>query len=234
MFPLARFPRFRGWLPVSSVVLALGVGPLAGCASTAKVSLVQGPREYVANDYDSVLSRWTRTEQLIALSELDDVLTVTSTFESWDFRWAYVVRYAQDYRLSIEQRRALLESTLAETRSHHQFLVALYGTNRRWTDLTKPNTGWVVRLFDDRGNETAPEEIVAIRKPGAIERTYFPYSSPWRQVFRIKFPTVTPRGPTIASDATFVGLRFAGAQGSEELRWEIEPPSVRSGAAPSR
>jgi hypothetical protein len=231
---MSAFPqvvRCPTWLPACALLLALGNGSLLGCAATAKVSLSEGPREYVAPDYDGVLARWTRTEQLIAISELDDVLTVTATFESWDFRWAYVVRYAQDYRLSIEQRRALLESTLSETRSHHQFLVALYGANRRWTDLTKPNTGWVVRLFDDRGNETAPDAIVAIQKPGAIERTYFPYTSPWRQVFRVTFPTTTPRGPTIARDATFVGLRFAGAQGSEELRWELEPRSGRSGAA---
>ena len=220
MSHLARALRF-------GTLLAIAAFALVGCAASARVSLAEGPREYVATDYDNVLARWTRNEQLIALAELDDVLTVTSTFESWDFRWAYVVRYAQDYRLSVEQRRALLESTLAETRTHHQFLVALYGSNRRWADLTKPNTGWVVRLFDDRGNETAPDTIVAIRKPGAIERTYFPYTSPWRQVFRITFPVATPRGPTIAQNATLLGLRFAGAQGSQELRWELEPGSGR-------
>ena len=27
--------------------------------------------------------------------------------------------------------------------------VALYGGNRRWTDLTKPNSAWIVRLIDE-------------------------------------------------------------------------------------
>ena len=63
-------------------------------AREPKVSLAPGPREYVASDYPTVLTRWTREESLIQLSELDDKLTVTATFESWDFRWAYVVRYA--------------------------------------------------------------------------------------------------------------------------------------------
>lgn len=193
----------------------------AGCG-VPQVSLADGPREYLATDYEHVLARWTRTEHLVALAELDDLLTVTATFESWDFRWAYVVRYARDYRLSVEQRRLLLDSTLVETRAHHQFFVALYGANRRWTDLTKPNSAWIVRLIDDKGNETAPEEIVAIPKPGPIERTYFRYASVWRQVFRVRFPTSTPSGPTIAKDASFFGLRFAGAQGSEELHWELE------------
>jgi hypothetical protein len=187
------------------------------------VTLAEGPREYLPTDYEHVLARWTQTENLVALSELESLLTVTATFESWDFRWAYVIRYARDYRLSVEQRRVLLDSTLAETRAHHQFFVALYGGNRRWTDLTKPNSAWIVRLIDDKGNETAPVEIISIPKPGPIERTYFRYASVWRQVFRLRFPTSTPNGPTIAPDAKYVGLRFAGAQGSEELHWELHP-----------
>jgi len=191
-----------------------------GCGSE-QVTVAEGPREYLPSDYEHVLSRWTRTEHLVSLAELEDLLTVTATYESWDFRWAYVIRYARDYRLSVEQRKVLLDSTLAETRAYHQFFVALYGGNRRWVDLTKPNSAWIVRLIDDKGNETAPEEITAIPKPGPIERTYFRYASVWRQVFRIRFPTSTPRGPTIAPDTKFIGLRFAGAQGSEELHWEL-------------
>lgn len=200
----------------------LSLCALQACAPTT-VSLERGPREYVAADYQPVLNRWTRTGQLVTLSELDDLLTVTATFESYDFRWAYVVRYAQDYRLTVEQRRRLLEKTLEQTERHHQFYVALYGTNWRWTDLTKPESGWIVRLIDDSGNETAPKEIVAIRKPGAIERTYFPYTTPWRRVFRIRFPVTTADGqPTISENARWFGLRFAGAQGNQELHWDLE------------
>jgi len=208
--------RARNKIGLSIVICVL----TAGCGSQ-RVSLAEGPREYLPTDYEHVLSRWTRTEHLLALAELEDLLTVTATFESWDFRWAYVMRYARDYRLSVEQRKVLLDSTLAETRAHHQFFVALYGGNRRWTDLTKPNSAWIVRLIDDMGNETAPDEIVAIPKPGPIERTYFRYASVWRQVFLVRFPTSSPSGPTIAPDARFMGLRFAGAQGSEELHWDI-------------
>jgi hypothetical protein len=195
---------------------------LVACAEP-KVSMAPGTREYVATDYPQVLKRWTRSQSLIVVSELDDLLTVTSTYESWDFRWAYVVRYAQDYRLTVEQRRTLLDHTLAETHDVHQFYVALYGTNRRWTDLTRPNTAWIVRLIDDQGDEAAPSTIDAIVKPGALERTYFPYTTVWRQAFRIRFPRISAEGrPTIAPDAKWFGLRFAGAEGNEELRWDIE------------
>jgi hypothetical protein len=195
---------------------------LGGCAAQ-KVTLGEGPREYVATDYDAVLDRWTRTERLFALPELETYLTATATFESWDFRWSYVVRYVQDYRLTIDQRKKLLEKALDETRLRHQFFIALYGGERRYNDLTKPDSAWIVRLIDDTGNETAPQEIIAIRKPNSLERNYFPYNTVFRQAFRIRFPRTTQDGrPTISPQAKWFGLRFAGAQGNSELIWELD------------
>jgi hypothetical protein len=203
-----------------ALVLASAVG-LAGCAEE-RLSVGGGPREYVASDYDEVLKRWTRDESLINVTELEDFLTVTATFESWDFRWAYVVRYASDYRLTVEQRRELLERTLRETADDHEFYVALYGTNWRWIDLSRPTSSWIVRLIDDQGNETAPSKIESIVKPSAIDEHYFPYTTTWRRVFRIRFPPSTGDGrPTIAATARWFGLRFAGAEGNGELRWQL-------------
>jgi hypothetical protein len=198
----------------------------SGCA-TQNVSLQEGPREYVATDYENVLRKWTRTEHLIALAELENFLTATATFESWDFRWAYVKRYVQDYRLTIDQQKKLLEKALEETRVRHQFFVAIYGGERRYNDLTKPDSAWIVRLIDDTGNETAPEDIVAIEKPNALERTYFPYNTVWRLGFRIRFPRVMADGrPTISPSAKWFGLRFAGAQGNSELIWTINDGTI--------
>ncbi len=196
---------------------------LGGCAAE-RVSLDGGVREYVATDYDRVLDRWTRTERMFSLPELETYLTVTATFESYDFRWAYVVRYVHDYRLTTEQRKKLLDRALDETRSRHQFFVALYGGERRYNDLTKADSAWIVRLIDDAGNETAPQEVVAIKRPNALERTYFPYNTALRQAFRIRFPSANPDGrPTISPSAKWVGLRFAGALGNSDITWQLAP-----------
>lgn len=209
----------RTALPLSALLLALLA---VGCAPQS-VRLTEGAREYAPTDYEIVLERWTRAEDLIQSNELDNVLTVTATFESWDFRWAYVVRYAEDYRLTVDQRRALLERSLAETRDTHQFYVALYAQRHKWNDLTAENPAWIVRLIDEQGSETAPSEIEPIKRPGAIERTYFPYTSPWRSAFRIRFPRVKADGrPTISPRARWFGLRFAGAQGHQALVWQLD------------
>jgi len=212
-----------------ALAIALAATTFGACAEN-RVSLTGGPREYVPSDYNLVLNRWTRTEQLITFSELDDMLTATATFESWDFRWAYVVRYSSDYRLTVEQRRELLQRTLADTQVKYEFYVALYGTKWRWDDLTSKTSAWTVRLIDEKGNETAPSKLDLV-KPGPIEYRYFPYTSPMRHCFRIDFPRVSADGkPTIADDAQWFGLRFAGAQGNEELRWFIESESAKKSA----
>jgi hypothetical protein len=200
------------------------IAPSLGACAETRVSLAAGPREYVPSDYPQVLKTWTRDESLVVFSELEHKLTVTATFESWDFRWAYVVRYAADYRLTIEERRQLLDRTLRESQDDHEFYVALYGSNWRWADISRPTSAWVVRLIDDQGDETAPSKIQAIVKPGPLEQRYFPYTSSWRQAFRVRFPRNTTDGrPTIAPGAKWFGLRFAGAEGSEELVWKLTP-----------
>lgn len=205
-----------------AIVLVSAALALGACAEP-KVPLSEGPREYAPTDYEIVLDRWTRSEELRTVTEMDNVLNVTATYESWDFRWAYVVRYADDYRLTVDQRRALLERSLAESRSSHTFYVALYAQRHKWGDLKADNPAWIVRLIDDQGSETAPAEIEPIKKPGAIERTYFPYTTPWRSAYRIRFPKARGDGrPTISPSARWIGLRFAGAQGNQALVWELE------------
>lgn len=214
---------------------ALLLAYLSGCARPA-VKLTEGPREYVAQDYGSVLQDWTRSIDVVSMNELDNVLSVTATYESWDFRWAFAVRYAEDYRLTIEQRKALLDRNLAESRREHEFYVALYAQKYKWGDLTNNNPAWIVRLIDDTGSEAAPGEITEIRRPGALERTYFPYTSPWRRAFRVTFPmTFTDGRPTISTKAKWFGLRFAGPQGNDQLVWEIDQrarPDTSRHAAP--
>jgi len=118
----------------------------------------------------------------------------------------------------------VLDRTLRETQDDHEFYVALYGGNWRSADLSRPTSAWIVRLIDDQGTETAPSKIDPIVKPGPLEKRYFPYTTVWRHAFRIRFPKTTGDGrPTIAANARWFGLRFAGAEGSEELRWDLSP-----------
>ncbi len=208
-----------------AVLTGLGLVTLLASLANCKpmgVSLRHGPREYVSSDYQQVLKKWTRTEHLISFDRLDDLLTVTATYQSHDFRWAYVVRYAYDYQLTVAQRRSEFERELREADRYHEFFVALYSPKWDWSDLTDERAAWVVRMVDDLGNQTVPTSITPVRKPGALEQVYYPYATDWRRVYRIRFPTKKKDGtPVISPGTRWFGLRFAGPQGAEELRWHV-------------
>lgn len=209
------------------VVALAAVVALGACASPP-VSLRQGPRAYTAESYEGVLQRWTREGHQYQLQGLDDRIAVTATYESWDFRWAYVIRYAQDFRLNTQERQELLQHTLESAQQEHEFYVALYTQNRRWGELTRPTSAWRVLLVNDRREEVAPVAIEPITRPGAVERTYFPYTTVWRQAFRIRFPKYLRRAggdevEVIDDRVRSFSLRFSGPLGTTDLVWNVTP-----------
>lgn len=95
------------------------------------LSLTPDSRSFTADDYDGLYGNWTRGTDQFDFGRLETILHVTATFESWEFRWAYVVRYAADYSLPVEARTELLRSTLADARERHRFFVTLAGPRFR-------------------------------------------------------------------------------------------------------
>ena len=67
----------RHFLGIASIALACATG-----CSEPQVSLQTGPREYVATDYPEVLKRWTRSGSLVAIAQLDDLLSVSATYDT--------------------------------------------------------------------------------------------------------------------------------------------------------
>ena len=196
---------------------------MAACASRP-ITLQTGPRSLTPDDYFDVYEAWTRTDDDFEWSEFEDVLHVSATFESWEFRWAYVVRYAADHSLEGDTRNELLRATLTDARQNHRFFVTLAGPVFREQDLSSPRSAWRIVMVDLDGRQVEPIEIEQVRRPTAAERVYFPSISSFRQTFRIVFPVTHPDGsPTIDPNTPTAILRFAGARGQVDLRWEFSP-----------
>lgn len=185
-----------------------------------RLSNAAGPRDYLASDYEDVLSKWTRSGGLLDFGDAEDHLTVTATYQAWDFRWAYDERYADDFRLTAEQKSARREESAKDDALNYRFYIAMYGSKPRWGKIGTRDAAWVVRLVDDKGNESEAAEIVEVPRPGALETRYFPYTTPWRNVFQVRFSRQKADGsPAIHPSAAWMGLRFAGPQGHRDVKW---------------
>lgn len=213
-----RRARWRGG-PLLLAAMAL----LAVACASHTLTLRPSARAFTPDDYEHIYAAWTRDAKAFSLGQLSDVLHVTATFESWEFRWAYVVRYASDYSLEPDAREAMLRASLADAQEHHRFFVTLAGDEYKESDLTGKQTAWRVLLIDSKGRQTSPSQIEKIHKPTPAERVYFPSINPWRHTFRVVFPVKRADGtPSIAGGPGSVAvLRFTGPRGKVDLRWKL-------------
>ncbi|MCB9666945.1 MAG: hypothetical protein H6715_02355 [Myxococcales bacterium] len=205
-----------------SILAMVLFGALASCGSSPS-TLAYGPRSYAPSDYDEVYEKWSEERQAFELGRLEDVMAVTATFETWDFRWAYTVRYAYDYGLPLEQRRAMLKEAHRDSLNTHRFFVTLAGSNIRESDLTSKHNAWRVVLINDKGRGVESENIEKVSGTYAPERVYFPTMSPHRLAFRVSFPVRFSDGePVLTKRSRFAILRFTGSLGSVELKWKFQ------------
>lgn len=209
--------------PRATWVVVLGLlAAVAGCA-TPRVSLARGERSFTRGDYDSVYTRWTRRADDFAFGNLTEILHVSATFEAFEFRWAYVVRYAADHAMNTAERTLLLERSLADSQERHRFVISMATPIYREGDLTSEQSDWRVLLVDSTGHATEPIEVVRIPRPSHDQRIYFPAIHRQRHTFRVAFPVVSADGvPSIDPAAERVTLRFAGAAGTVDLDWNVE------------
>jgi hypothetical protein len=209
---------------VHSRLPALGLlASLAVCSCAPPVvPLKPVSQHYTAADYDAVYERWTRHARAFDFGQLRSVLNASATFEAPEFRWAYVVRYTEDYAIAPETRTDMLRQSLADADLHHRFVVTLGNGRPKELDLTSPESAFRIVLVDDRGRTLAPIEITRVRKPSVAERSYFQTISPYRLAFRVVFAAKDGQGlPTLAPDAHYAVLRLTGPGGQVDLKWEF-------------
>jgi len=212
--------------PAAAAVLLLALSA-AGCPEVRVNFSEIETRSFEPSDYERVVERWTRDEEVYILDGLDNALTVTATFESWEYRQAYIDRYAYDFRLTDPERQALEAEQRLELEGGYVFLVAATSTKTQWSDLSAADTPWKIRLVNDQGDvlapfpeDHAPPGIEEVRDVTPAQQLYFPYINEFRTVFFLRFPRTMPDGaPFIRPGVEAFMLEFTGALGRAELRW---------------
>lgn len=197
------------------------------CACGGQYNELYGKRRVITpKNYEQVYDQWTRDADDFSYQALQDVLHVTATFQTIEFRRAYIVRYAHDHQLTTEQREEMLTLARSDTRHFHRFFVTMSGRRYRESDLTHERSAWRVLLLTDQGIQAEPVEVERLHRPGSNVQVYYPSISPFRHAFKIAFPgTNTDGDPVLSSKNAYVILRFAGALGKVDLKWDFEGPN---------
>jgi hypothetical protein len=210
--------------PARAGVVALAVvcawSALAGCAQQkeATVDFSDTPRDYVGKDYERVYERWTRHQQVFV--DADVALEVWATFKSWDFREAYIERYAEIYSLSESDEKTLREAQRKLLGAVYEFHVSAQSTNYKWNDLEKTSSSaWRIALVDRLGHELAPESVKIEKLPDAVESVFYPRRTPFTKAYAIRFAVPADESLFAGTRSGAITLRIESPIGRVEVEW---------------
>ena len=209
------------WLfrPKSAPMLIFGLwlvsmSLFSGC-ETVKTSY-ENYRLTTSGPYMNALHRWTG--KTAVYRGFETILLVTGTYKSKDLRQAYVHRYAQANHLDAQSKSVMLTEEIARGESEYEFIVSVYSPEKQKVELSSPRSLWRVYLDLGSGDSQVPPiEIRNLGKERNRIEAYYPYISPWAEVYSIRFKAADP-----PESRTQLSLVLTGVKGKAELVFKFD------------
>ncbi len=193
----------------AALVLLIGCGA-ANPAVTFDPAWPEHP-----HDYRDATDTWTRSGTL--RGQYQEVLDLTATIKSPEWRAAHADREAELRGLTGDQRAQFMTQAKAENEGPYEVELLVTTWDRREDDLDKGKRSvWHIALVDDAGHEVNDLEIVKDKRPRFTVRAEFPLFGDFATAYIARFPRTIPLfGPNVHS----LRLRMSSERGAVELMW---------------
>ncbi len=201
-----------------SAMFVLCLALLSCAGQQAPVSL-QPQGELTADDYEDVLARWTRKDEVY--DGLDSKLFVFATFHSPEFRKAFLLRHTSVYgKGSEEASRVMLTS--GDSEESLELFFSASTSSAQWNDFDEGDSIWRITLEGDEGEKV--DGKVEKLKTTANLRVIYPFINDFARTYAVRFPRITALGKPVLSNASKrMILRISSALGEAEMIWFLKP-----------
>jgi len=192
----------------------------AACAKVGR--FVDSTNRYHTENYQEICDKWTREARVHRGLEVD--LIVSATFKSKEFRAAYAREYAAAYQLTSDDAKRLFEDQHQGVPEGHEFFVAIFVPEKKWDEFDKKDSIWKIYFFNDKNDRAVPMEVRRLRGKDAVASHFFPYVTPWKSLYAVRFPHHLPETdlPVIDDDTKTVRLVITGVLGTAEMTWNLQ------------
>ena len=204
--------RLKIFVFCTAVLLFLG-----NCTRVTRFVETAGP--YHTESYKRVCDQWSQESRIHHGFEVR--LIVSATFKSADFRRAYADEYAAAYQLTAEEKGRFVEDQMKASHLGHEFLLATFVPEKRWDDFDKADSMWKLFLVNDEGQRVVPVEVRDVKGQKAVMSHFFPYITPWKSVYRVRFPSNISgsNNPIIGDNTKKMRLIVTSVLGTAEMHW---------------
>jgi hypothetical protein len=195
---------------------------LGGCASSAPryVDFSDASHHYRSEDYEKVFTNWSRHAKAVVVYQ-GTVIETWAVYKSWDFRQAYIERYAKVYSLSDAEKSALYNSQREALRQTYEFHIAVQMTNYKWNDLDKETSPWRISLVDGTGAEIAPRRVELLKLPELYETQFFPNRTEFSQTYLVRFSRAEADAAGFGGPSSGrIALKIVSPLAKNEIVWQ--------------
>lgn len=193
------------------IILFFGLALTGGCGK----SNLAGSGKKIQDPYPAVLEQWTSKAKVYR--GLDFMLEVTGTYKSAPFRRAYAEKFVRDFQLSPQAAAKMLADEKAMAEKNIEFILAVSAPNEKKNNLNASDSAWRIFLESESLDRIKPFEIRLVKKRTARLEEFYPYISPWAQVYRVRF--LAPPHPPRAEPLDLV---LTGVLGSARLTFQAK------------
>jgi hypothetical protein len=185
------------------------------------LGLIKGTAHDLTDRYRSELNHWTRQTEIYYNFEF--VLSLAATYQSGSFRTAHVEEYARVYELKEVDKKKRLSDQLEAADLAYEFLFAVHVLKSQWDDFQAKGSMWKIFLKVNDKERLYPEEIVKLKGNDTVIRYFYPYISPWKSIYRIRFSKTPMEEQAKIGDkmSDRITLVITGAPGKAELNWTV-------------
>ncbi len=194
---------------------------IQGCSGLTRIKdFKKTSTPYPDDNYIVRLNKWTREARIYRGFNLE--LIVNATFKSANFRNAYSDEYAKVYMLNDAEKKKSINDQDNAAFEYNDFLLAAYVPDEKLNDLDNKNSIWKVYLSTNESKRLQPIEIRKIKKDRAFMQHFFPYITPWKLVYMVRFPVKNPETnqDIINNNTQNIELVITGVQGTAAMVWE--------------
>jgi len=187
-----------------------------GCQAFEPIKQLQESSDpYHGGSYRSEFDKWTREARIYM--GLDVKLIASATFKSSQFRNAYSTEYARIHRLTSAEKEKFIKDQREAAAAYNDFVLASYVPDKKWNDFSKKDSIWKIYLTAGKSKLLKPVEIRKIKKINAVTGHFFPFISPWKSVYLVRFPADDKT--IVDGEALDIKLIVTGVFGSAEMVW---------------
>jgi hypothetical protein len=212
------FPSF-----FSSAILVLGAClAVLSSSCVGKKGLFGSESPYHTSSYKKNLEVWTREARIHRGFQV--VLIAHATLKSAEYRRAYGHEYATALRLTPQEEEKFIEDQLQAATLGWEFLMATFVPEKAWDDFDQPGSMWRLFLVKEKDRRLAPLEVRRVKGRDPVLAHFFPYISPHKSVYIVRFPLDHPDGVSPVTEDTTKPLKMVitSVLGSAEMDWQIE------------